>query len=363
MKCAFIWIGVACFSLSYFVTAQQPPQYFTPIAASGQILRGRAGANEGAIGIMAEKSAEGFTVTSVVTNSPAETSGIKKNDILTKINGKNASDLSQIEYFTELKRNPGEKVQFLVSRAGQQIPIEVTTQARSSVYPQESNSPSGISQTIFGGHTVITASVGQDEPHRIYLWLFVSNGANSRNLTLDDSKFFVLDGSRRQLHHVTLNEITYSLQTSIAQNMRAGSYTPPPPPRESRQYTITGAENGNYTINSLGTGNATVTGTSTSSYTVTPQPDYSQLGYSLGVAFRQMRDRKHDKKLVEQAQQTFNQLNAAYLKTDSPIIPGENRTGGIIYWNEQGAKGPFRVVLFLTDPIAQKDQTVTFDFQ
>jgi len=52
-----------------------------------------------------------------------------------------------------------------------------------------------------------------------------------------------------------------------------------------------------------------------------------------------------------------------YLKTDSPIIPGENRTGAITYWSAQGVKGPFRIVLFLTDPNTKKEQPVTFDFQ
>jgi hypothetical protein len=164
------------------------------------------------------------------------------------------------------------------------------------------------------------------------------------------------------LQHITLDQIKYSIQLAVAQNMRSTSAPPPPPPTQ-RQYTISGTENGNYTLNALGGGMATMSSTTSTNYTVTPQPDYNRLGYSLGWAIAQQRNRKHDKKLIEEAEKTLAGWNAMYLKTDSPVIPGENRIGGIVYWSEQGAKGPFRVVLFITDPTTKKDQTITFDFQ
>lgn len=347
--------------LSNFAVAQQP-HYFTPVPAVGQMLRGQAVANDGAVGFFANKSSEGFTVSAVVPSSPAEKASIKTGDVIKKVNGKAASDLSQTDFFNELKKKPGEKVQVVLLKAGQEVPIEITAEARSVVYPQESKMPPSVSQYIFDGHAGVMAALAQDNPQRVFLWLLVGN-VDVPSFTLDDAKFFVLDSSRQQLHHVTLDEIRYSIQTSVAQNMRTGSYTPPPPPAPSWQYTITGTENGNYTLNSLGAGMATVNGTSTSTYTVTPQPDYNQLGYSLGLAIRQMRDRKHDEKLVQQAEQSLNQWNTMYLKTDSPIIPGENRTGAITYWSAQGVTGPFRIVLFLTDPNTKKEQPVTFDFQ
>lgn len=354
--------AVVIFLFSSLLVAQQQQQYFNPVAAAGQNLRGQAAANDGAFGMTANKSPDGFTVAAVMPGGPAEKSGLKLGDVVKKVNGKPASDLSQMDFYAELKKHPGESLQLVLAKSGQESTVELTAELRSKVYAQESKMLPSIGQLILDGHANVIAALAQDNPQRVFLWLMVSN-VDAPSLTLDDAKFFVLDGQRQQLHHVTLPEIQYSIQTSVTQNMHSGSYTPPPPPSPQRQYTVNGTENGNYTLNNLGGGMATISGTSTSTYTVTPQPDYNQLGYSLGLAIRQMRDRKHDQKLVQEAQQTLNQWNGTYLKTDSPIIPGENRTGAITYWSAQGVKGPFRVVLFITDPNTKKEQSVTFDFQ
>jgi hypothetical protein len=353
----------AIFALLFSSTlCAQQPHYFTPTANAGQRLRGQIAANEGAVGVTTIKSSDGFTVTEIVPGSPVDKSGIKKGDVIKKVNGKAATDLSLIDFYSELAKRPGESVQFVLAKAGQDLAVELTAESRSKLYPQEAQMPPAISQLILDGHAGVTALLAQDNAQRVFLRLVLFN-ADVPSLKLDDAKFFVLDGQRQQLHHVALSEIQYSIQTSVAQNMHSGSYTPPPPPSPQRQYVITGTENGNYTLNNLGGGVATMSGTSTSTYTVTPQPDYNQLGYSLGLAIRQMRDRKHDQKLVQEAQQALSQWNGIYLKTDSPLIQGENRNGVITYWSAQGVKGPFRVVLFVTDPATGKDQAVTFDFQ
>lgn len=123
-------------------------------------------------------------------------------------------------------------------------------------------------------------------------------------------------------------------------------------------------ENGNYTITNLGGGMASVSGTSSSTYTVTPQPDYGQLGYSLGLAIRQYRDKKADQKLLEQAKQAIASWEGPYFKSQSPIVAGENRGGGIMYWtgSSRRPQPPYRVVLFLTDPRTQREEHVTFAF-
>ncbi len=354
--------AAAIFLLSSFLVAQQQPQYLTPVAGAGQKRSGQAAANDGSFGFMANKSPDGFVVTVVVPGSPAGRSGLKQGDVIAKLNGKPASDLSQMDFFSESNRRPGESLQLVLTKGGPGSTLELTAEPRSKVYPHEANTPSSVAQLILDAHANIRAILSQDGPQRVYLWLMVSN-LDLASLTLDDARFFVLDGQRQQLHRITLPEIQYSIQTSVAQNMRAGSYTPPPPPTPQRQYTITGTENGNYTLNSNNGNAATMSGTSTSTYTVTPQPDYNQLGYSLGLAIRQARDRKHDQKLIEEAQKTINQWNATYLKVDSPMIPGENRTGAITYWSSQGTKGPYRVVLFIADPNTKKEQSVAFDFQ
>jgi hypothetical protein len=361
MRVHLAHVAIVTVLFSSSLRAQQP-HYFTPIAGAGQSLHGQIAANDGAFGVIALKSADGFTVTEIVPGSPVDKSAIKKGDVIKRVNGKATADLSQVDFYNELTKKPGESLQFVLAKAGQDLAVDLMAESRSKLYPQEAQMPPAVSQLILDGHAGITAVLAQDNAQRVFLRLAVFNPAVP-SLKLDDAKFFVLDGQRQQLHHVTLPEIQYSIETSVAQNMHSGSYTPPPPPSSQRQYVITGSENGNYTLNNLGGGMATMSGTSTSSYTVTPQPDYNQLGYSLGLAIRQMRDRKHDKKLVQEAQQALSQWNGVYLKTDSPLIQGENRNGVITYWSAQGVRGPFRVVLFVTDPATGKDQAVTFNFQ
>jgi hypothetical protein len=107
-----------------------------------------------------------------------------------------------------------------------------------------------------------------------------------------------------------------------------------------------------------------VSGTSNSTYTVTQQPDYNQLGYSLGLAIRKYRDAKSDKKLLEQAKETIASWEGPYFKSQSPIVPGENRSGEIMFWtgSVRRPQPPFRVVFFLTDPRSQKEEHVSFAF-
>jgi len=109
---------------------------------------------------------------------------------------------------------------------------------------------------------------------------------------------------------------------------------------------------------------ASVSGTSSSTYTVTQQPDYSQLGYSLGIAIRQYRDNKSNQKLLEQGKQAIASWEGPYFKSQSPIVAGENRGGGIMYWtgSTRRPQPPYRIVLFLTDARTQKEEHVTFAF-
>ena len=255
--------AVVIFCFSSLLVAQQQPQYFTPVAGAGQNLHGQASANEGAFGIITNKTAEGFIVAAVAAGGPAEKSGLRQGDLIRKVNGKPASDLSQADFNTELKKKPGDSLQLVVEKAGQESTAELTSELRSKVYPQEAKMPPSIRQFILDGHASITAALAQDNPQRVFLWLLVSN-LDGPSLTLDDAKFFVLDGQRQQLHHVTLPEIQYSIQTAVAQNMHSGPYTPPPPPSPQRQYTVNSTENGNYLLNSLGGGVTTISGTSAS---------------------------------------------------------------------------------------------------
>jgi len=109
---------------------------------------------------------------------------------------------------------------------------------------------------------------------------------------------------------------------------------------------------------------ASVSGTSNSTYTVTQQPDYGQLGYSLGLAIRQYRDAKSNQKLAEQAKQAIASWEQPYFKTQAAIVAGENRGGGIMYWtgSTRRPQPPYRVNLFFNNPQTQKEEHVTFAF-
>jgi hypothetical protein len=133
---------------------------------------------------------------------------------------------------------------------------------------------------------------------------------------------------------------------------------------QQRVYTIEGSETWNYRQNDLGGGFRTVSGTSTGCYTVTQQPDYNQLAYSLGLAICQWRDRKPNEKILQQAQQVIASWEQRNFKSHSPIIPAENRGGNIMFWtgSKPEPQPPFRVVLFLTDPVRQNEEHVTFAF-
>ena len=178
----------------------------------------------------------------------------------------------------------------------------------------------------------------------------------------DDLKLFVLDGTGQQLRHVSLDEIKYGIQLSVAQSRKGGNYPTPPPPSPQRQYTISGVENGTYTLTNSGGGTTTLSGTSNSTYTVTQQPDYTQLGYSLGLAIRQYRDAKSNQKLLEKAKEVTGSWEGGYFKGQSPVVAGENRFGQIMYWTGSARRPqpPYRVVLFFSD--AKQEEHATFAF-
>jgi hypothetical protein len=164
-------------------------------------------------------------------------------------------------------------------------------------------------------------------------------------------------------------EAKYPIQLWVAQNWRSGNYPPPTPPPPQHNYVITGTQNGNYTFTEMGNV-GTLSGTSQSTYHVQEQTNTTNqsaymLGYSLGTALRQRADRKHNEQILQQAQQAISQWDASYFKSQTPIIPEENRGGGILYWtgSSRSAEGPFKLVLFLNDPSSGKQEMVKFEFR
>jgi hypothetical protein len=356
--------------------AQQQPTFLVPVEMQGQWFRGSIAVaqheNDGMIGMNGIGTEAGYKVETVMPGGPAANAGILPGDIILSEDETSLKGIVGTEGPTPIvHKKEGETVNLMFVRNGETKTASVTIALRKNLlrndarWQQESRLPPAVAQSIFGGSAAVIADLAQTDqfPNDVILNVSIAN-KDASAFAVDDTKFFILDGTGQQLRHVSLDEIKYGIQLSVAQNWKGGNYPPPPPPSTQRQYTISGVQNGNYTITDLGGGMGSVSGTSNSTYTVTQQPDYNQLGYSLGLAIRQYRDTKSDKKLLEQANEAIASWEGPYFKSQSPVVPGENRSGEIMYWtgSNRRPQPPFRVVFFLTDPRTQKEEHVTFGF-
>jgi len=373
-KCSLVFIvGLSC---AVSLRAQQQPTFLVPVEMKGQWLRGSAGVeqrgNQGMIQINGKGTEAGYKIETVMPGGPAANGGILPGDVIVFMDGVSAKGLDTAEVAERIAaKKEGDTLNLTIIRNGETKTIAVTVGARKHLlandpqWQNEIKSPPAVGQFIFGRTSAVVASLWQSEqyPNDVFLSVYFFN-KDTPSFIADDMKFFVLDGTGQQLRHVALDEIKYGIQLAVARSWKGGNYPPPPPPSPQRQYTISGVENGNYTITNLGGGMGSISGTSNSTYTVAQQPDYNQLGYSLGLAIRKYRDEKSNKKLLEQASQAIASWEGPYFRSQSPIVPGENRGGQIMYWTGSNRKPqpPFRVVFFLSDPRTQKEEHVTFAF-
>ena len=350
--------------------------YITPVEIKGQFLRGSIAVaqheNDGMIGINGKGSEGGYKVDTVKPGFPGASAGILPGDVIVSVDGASVNGLDTSEALKMIaQKKEGEVANITLNRNGGTKTIAVTVGVRKHLlandaqWQKESSLPPAVGQTIFAESGEVTALLAQSEqyPNDVFLYLYIDS-KDAPAFAVDDLRFFVLDGTSQQLRHVSLDEIKYGIQLEVARNWKGGNYPPPPPPSPQRQYTISGVDNGNYTVTNLGGGMANISGTSNSTYTVTQQPDYSQLGYSLGLAIRQYRDKKADQKLLEKGKTAIASWEGPYFKSQAPIVPGETRSGQIMYWtgSSRRPQQPYRVVLFLTDPRTQKEEHVTFAF-
>jgi hypothetical protein len=332
------------------------------------MMSGSLAGGEGAVGLTMRKSETGFRIADVTPGSPAEKAGLKNNDLLVSIDGEPLADLRMIRVQELLTRKLGGTISVIYIRNEQKAEAGITVEPRSKVYGEEANRPPTVSQFVFDDHAVLSVVLSQSpsQPQSLIVWLRLIN-FDGPMLSVDDSKFFLLDGQGQQLRHMSVDEVKYSIQLWLSQNWRGGNYPPPTPPPPQHRYLITGTETGNYTFTEMG-GMGSIYGNSSGTYTVQEQPDYNQagymLGYAIGLAIRQHADKKHNDQILKQAQQTLSQWDANYFRSQSPVIPGENRTGGILYWtgSTRPAVSPFKVVLFLSNPSTGKQEVVNFVF-
>jgi len=369
---------IVVFALSPWrpLQAQQQSTYVTPVEMKGQFLRGSIAVaehgNDGMIGMNVKSTEAGYRVENVTAGGPAASSGILPGDVILSVDGKSVKGLAvadTLNPITQKKEGDFVALTFIRNSDTKTASIPVVLRKKflqnDAAWQKEGTLPPAVGQSIFNGKGQIMVALFQSEQHPNHAFIQLSiYSKDAPSFVADDLKFFVLDGTGQQLRHVSLDEIKYGIQLAVAQNWKGGNYPPPPPPSQPRQYTISGVQNGNYTITNLGGGMGSISGTSNSTYTVTQQPDYNQLGYSLGLAIRKYRDTKSNQRLLEQGKEAIASWEGPYFKSQSPILPGETRNGEIMYWTgtDRRPQPPFRVVLFLTDPGTQKEELITFAF-
>src|SRR5205823_4945042 len=115
--------------------------------------------------------------------------------------------------------------------------IAVTVAARKRLlandagWQQEGKAMPAVSQFIFGGSAQVQVALSEAEQYPNHAFLMISiYSKDAPSFVADDMKFFVLDGTGQQLRRLSLDEIKYGIQLSLAQNWKGGNYPPPPPP-------------------------------------------------------------------------------------------------------------------------------------
>ena len=81
--------------------------------------------NKPFLGIGLEESDNGVTITEVKSDSPADSAGLMRNDVIHKVNGKEVNDREEVLSIIS-SHKPGDKIQVSVHRGQGHKEIEVT---------------------------------------------------------------------------------------------------------------------------------------------------------------------------------------------------------------------------------------------
>jgi membrane-associated protease RseP (regulator of RpoE activity) len=196
----------------------------------GQAVRGSAAVSlhgsDGSIGINGKAIETGYKVEVVVPGSPAANAGVLTGDTILSLDGTSLKGMETSDALRQVaQKKEGETVSLTISRNGEVKTINVAVALRKNVWAndagwqQEIKLPPAISQFIFGGSAAISARLTQTEQHPNDVFLFVFfYSKDAPRFTVDDLKFFVLDGTNQQLRHVSLDEIRYGIQLEVARN-------------------------------------------------------------------------------------------------------------------------------------------------
>lgn len=88
--------------------------------------------NNGAIGISFRLEEGELQIVDIVKGSPAEKAGLKKDDVILKINEK-AAETQEFVIARIAEHKPGDKLKITIKRLGKEMTIEVTVGKRADV--------------------------------------------------------------------------------------------------------------------------------------------------------------------------------------------------------------------------------------
>lgn len=347
-------------------------QTYKPVASDGQSLWGPSAQEQGYFGIgvslSPDENGKAIFVTKIIDpGSPGDRAGLRIGDVIDKIDGQIMARMPEERWIGSRFVKPGDTIQVTYRREGIERTVSVTAEPYTRLHPEALKGTPAVSQFIWSDGVLVMASLDRTpDGNHVALWLTIYN-KYVKPFTIDEGKIFILNGKRQQLRRVSLGEQEYAVRVGLERVTSAqGRPLSPPPPPPPQQYKIVGSEEGTYTFMGLGTQFPMVSSQSSITYTVVPQPDYSQLAYSFGLALRswaQWRQQAQNEKLAESAQQVIELMDKYHLRTETPILAEENRSGDVWFWaGPDGMTGPFKVVLLLTAPVTGQETQVVFEF-
>jgi S1-C subfamily serine protease len=99
--------------------------------------------------LVEEPDGGGVRITQVISGSPADDAGLKKDDVITAVDGRSVKSVDDVQSVLKNK-SPGDKVTFSVRRDGQEEEVTVTLGRRAEALPVQPVLPGQMAQPYLG---------------------------------------------------------------------------------------------------------------------------------------------------------------------------------------------------------------------
>src|SRR5258708_1580034 len=242
---------ILAIALALFPSVSSQAQHITfttPTGLPGQMLFGppfvAQYGNDGMIGINFDVTEAGSKIRDVREGGTAASAGILPGDIVVSLDVSSAKSLDISTIISQKK--DGETISLGIERNGESKTARVTVVARKRLlandpeWRRRSAYPPGVDQYFFDRNGYVAANLYTQGgyPNSVLLELDIHSRRDAPFIA-DDMKFFVLDGTGRQVQHVSLDVIKYDINRDFDQLLAEGREQTPPSTSEPRQYTIT----------------------------------------------------------------------------------------------------------------------------